>query len=251
MRTLKFKNTTVLVYDSIDELPIVNFNRYTKYLLIDSGIGSDLEDIDVHIERIVKYIKLNPDLAIKEVLNMRQALYLINQGVNAKHLAFAALIYKINGEEINNMSDTSVEEALKQIEDIPHSTVMTMLEEIKKKLEFELILFFPERDSVEQKEAYAKLKERISIQIDGILSETEKTDEVKKIDDYFLLFADPKSFNGADSVEVKHIKEFENACVFISKEIGINAKSMTTLQFMTSFDYLRKNIKQTQNNFVR
>ena len=57
MKDLLINKKVVRVYDSIDEMPIVNFQKYNKYLLIDSGIGSDADDIDAHIVKIAKYIK--------------------------------------------------------------------------------------------------------------------------------------------------------------------------------------------------
>ena len=57
MKQMLINKKTICVYDSIDELPIVNFQKYNKYLMIDSGIGSDVDDIDTHITKIAKYIK--------------------------------------------------------------------------------------------------------------------------------------------------------------------------------------------------
>ena len=56
MKSLLINKKIVQVYDSIDEMPIVNFQKYNKYLLIDSGIGSDVDDIDAHIVKIAKFI---------------------------------------------------------------------------------------------------------------------------------------------------------------------------------------------------
>lgn len=41
----------VVLYDSIDELPMLRFHKYNKMLLVDAGVGSDLSDFDRHIER--------------------------------------------------------------------------------------------------------------------------------------------------------------------------------------------------------
>ena len=59
MKSLLINKKIVRVYDSIDEMPIINFQKYNKYLLIDSGIGSDADDIDAHIIKIAKFIKAN------------------------------------------------------------------------------------------------------------------------------------------------------------------------------------------------
>ena len=69
----------IKLYDSIDDMPIINFQKYNKFLLIDSGVGSDLEDIDLHITKIANYIQNDRSLAIQELQNMRQAMYFVNQ----------------------------------------------------------------------------------------------------------------------------------------------------------------------------
>ena len=46
MKTLYINNHEIKVYDSIDELPIINFQKYNKYVLIDSGLGSDIDSVN-------------------------------------------------------------------------------------------------------------------------------------------------------------------------------------------------------------
>ena len=98
MKSLLINKKIVRVYDSIDEMPIINFQKYNKYLLIDSGIGSDADDIDAHIIKIAKFIKANNSKkALQELQNMRQNMYMVNSEISPKYLAFAALIYSIDG----------------------------------------------------------------------------------------------------------------------------------------------------------
>ncbi|MCL5459663.1 hypothetical protein M3M33_13595, partial [Loigolactobacillus coryniformis] len=77
MRTIKVANHTVELFDSIDELPVMRFHKYNKMLLIDSGIGSDLADVDNHIERAIRFCRTKPDLAAAELDNLRQSIYFI------------------------------------------------------------------------------------------------------------------------------------------------------------------------------
>ena len=51
MKTVKIGEYTVEIYDAIDELPMLRFHKYNKMLLVDAGIGSDLQDFDTHIEK--------------------------------------------------------------------------------------------------------------------------------------------------------------------------------------------------------
>lgn len=135
MKSLLINKKIVRVYDSIDEMPIVNFQKYNKYLLIDSGIGSDADDIDAHIVKIAKFIKANNNKkALQELQNMRQNMYMVNNEISPKYLAFAALIHSIDGKEVNDLSDDGLKKLLHDLKDIKHSKVIDFLFWLKKKV---------------------------------------------------------------------------------------------------------------------
>ncbi len=135
MKTLLLNKKIIKVYDSIDEMPIVNFQKYNKYLLIDSGIGSDADDIDSHIVKIAKFIKAGDNKkALQELQNMRQNMYMVNNEISPKYLAFAALIHSIDGKELTDLSDDGLKEVLSEIKKIKHSKIIEFLYSLKKKL---------------------------------------------------------------------------------------------------------------------
>nr|DAJ16716.1 MAG TPA: hypothetical protein [Myoviridae sp. ct1TR10] len=135
MKNLLINKKIVRVYDSIDEMPIVNFQKYNKYLLIDSGIGSDTDDIDAHIVKIAKFIKANDNKkALQELQNMRQNMYMVNSEISPKYLAFAALIHSIDGKETNDLSDDGLKKILQDLKEVKHSVVIEFLLWLKKKL---------------------------------------------------------------------------------------------------------------------
>ena len=116
MKSLLINKKIVRVYDSIDEMPIINFQKYNKYLLIDSGIGSDADDIDAHIVKIAKYIKSNNNRkALQELQNMRQNIYMVNSEISPKYLAFAALIHSVDGKEVNDLSDDGLRKIVAKV----------------------------------------------------------------------------------------------------------------------------------------
>ena len=78
MKEVTLNGKKVVLYDSIDSLPIVRFHHYNRYLLVDSGIGSDINDFDSHLERVVAYIRKGEnENAAKELENMRQNIYMV------------------------------------------------------------------------------------------------------------------------------------------------------------------------------
>jgi hypothetical protein len=242
MKVVTIKGHIIKLYDSIDELPIVNFQKYNKCILIDSGLGSDIDSVDSHIVNIAKYINSdNKKQALLELQNMRQNLYMIVSNVSPKNLAFAALIHSIDGEEQKDLSDNHLQELISYINESEQSFLFDILLKLKKKLSTELEIYFPsEFDSAKEKEAYSKLKMKLILQLQEIAEDTEKASEIAEIDKFLFSLYRPKNFIGKDSEEVKYDKQFESACMIISQKTGMNAKSMTVLEFYNTLSNLQK-----------
>ena len=136
MKTIDRGKHVIKLYDSVDELPIGAYQRYNKFLLIDAGIGSSVDDFDAHIVKLAKLIGNNErEKAIQELQNMRQNLFMINSKVSPKYLAFAALVYSIDGKKIEAVSDDDYSELLTKIQEMPHSLLTKTLDWLKKKLQ--------------------------------------------------------------------------------------------------------------------
>lgn len=241
MKSLLINKKIVRVYDSIDEMPIVNFQKYNKYLLIDSGIGSDADDIDAHIVKIAKFIKANNNKkALQELQNMRQNMYMVNNEISPKYLAFAALIHSIDGKEVNDLSDDGLKKLLQDLKDIKHSKVIDFLLWLKKKVTSELETYFPgDFVNPKEKEAYDKLKNRTLLVLDSIINDTDNTEQIELIDVMMLNMHTPKVFIGSESVEVKYDKQFESTCLLIAQKTNMDARKMTVLQFYNAIDNIK------------
>lgn len=241
MKSLLINKKIVRVYDSIDEMPIVNFQKYNKYLLIDSGIGSDADDIDAHIVKIAKFIKANNNKkALQELQNMRQNMYMVNNEISPKYLAFAALIHSIDGKEVNDLSDDGLKKLLQDLKDIKHSKVIDFLLWLKKKVTSELETYFPgDFVNPKEKEAYDRLKNRTLLVLDSIINDTDNTEQIELIDTMMLNMHTPKIFIGSESVEVKYDKQFESTCLLIAQKTNMDARKMTVLQFYNAIDNIK------------
>lgn len=135
MRQVKIGKKLVEIYDSIDELPIKRFHKFNKYVLVDSGVGSDLSDINDHINRTLGFVnKSDKDNAVKQLENLRQCLYLISQETNIKHLSFMILVKSIDGKEIYDISDENLKHLLKIFENESKGRLDKLIELVKKKL---------------------------------------------------------------------------------------------------------------------
>lgn len=245
MKTLILNNHRLEVYDSIDELPIVNFQKYNKFMLIDSGVGSDIDDINASILKIVKLMNAGDNhTAVLELQNMRQCMFMINSEISPRYLAFSALIHSINGDVVRDLSDDNLKSILLKIKTIKHSTIIDFIAKFKKKVAIELDTYFPQTfDNVKEKEAYDKLKHRTKLVLDSIIDDKDNANEIETIDVQLLSLHKPKSYSGSNSVEVMHAKQFESSCILISQKLNMDAKRMTTLEFYTAMDSIKKQIE--------
>ena len=119
MKTINVRGKIIKLYDSIDDMPIVNFQKYNKYVLLDTGLGSDIDSIDEHIVKLAKHIKSsNAAKAMQELQNLRQNMHMVVCEISPKYMAFAALIHSIDGECITDLSDDNLKYILDKIRDI-------------------------------------------------------------------------------------------------------------------------------------
>lgn len=242
MKELELNGHMVRVYDSIDELPIVRFHRYNRYLLVDAGIGSDISDFDTHLERVVRYLRTgNTDNAVKEMENMRQNVYMVLEGQNVRHLSFACLVASIDGEACDDLSPSGLEKVLALLGGATRKEYTEAYDSVKKKIDGELILYFPSLfDDVRIREYYDVMKRLTLKVIEGITdgATAERDREAEALRDSLVLFTAPKVFTGKDGVEVRHDKDFETLCIAITQQTGKEAKRMTVLEYYNAYEYV-------------
>lgn len=233
-----------MLYDSIDELPIVNFQKYNKYLLIDSGVGSDVDDIDKHITKLAKLINTDKKLAMQELQNMRQNMYMIANNLSPKYFAFASLIYSIDGEVIKDLSDENLLSIIKSLNNVKHSWLSKIISQVKKKIQEELELYFPEIFvSSKDKEAFDKLKEHTLLRLDAIINGNDNSKALSEIDNFFLTLNKPLIFIGPESAEIRYDKQFETMRMLISQRANIQTDNFTVLQFYNALANIEKQIE--------
>jgi hypothetical protein len=252
MKTTKIGERAVVLYDSIDELPMLRFHKYNKMLLVDAGIGSDLQDFDTHIEKAIRYARSKtPELAAIELDNMRQNVYFIQTGISPKHLAFAVLVKSIDGEPYNDLSDDGLQKVVDMFGDVPVKELTAQMEAVKKKIDEELQMYFPRLfDDATVKEYYDELRNRTMLMLDAIINgDTEdKRAEIDKITTMLLLYNRPVVFSGSDNMEIQYDKQFENMCLTISQHLHVpEPKKYTVLEYYNAFERIKELLKPTKN----
>ena len=242
MKTIILNKKVIKLYDSIDEMPIINFQKYNKYLLIDSGVGSDVDDLNSHIVKVAQAIKAGDNKkALLELQNMQQNIAMVNSEISPRYLAFAALIHSIDGKELVDLSDEGLRETLNNIKEIRHSKLVDFLVWLKKKVSSELEAYFPgDFSSAKEKEVYDKIKQRTILVLTSITDKIDNSEAINAIDLALFNIYKPKSFIGSDSVEIQYDKQFENACVLIAQKTSLDAKRMKVLQFYSTLDTIKR-----------
>ena len=244
MKKVKLGKHTLEIYESIEDLPITRFHKFNKMLLIDAGVGSDITDLDAHLERAIRFSKSKPDLTVKELENLRKNGFLIQSELNPNHLAFCTLIKTIDGVEQNDLSTEGLKKVLDLISDVSHSEMKKKTESVKKKVDTELASYFPSIfDDAKVKEYYTTLLQRTRLILDGIIEQKDNSAEVDRITTMLLMYNEPKSFSGSKSAEIIFDKQFEDMCLVIAKQLGTNAKAYTVLEYYSAFEHIKKEMK--------
>jgi len=244
MRQVKIGKHKVELYDSIDELPIVRFHKFNKYVLVDCGIGSDMSDVDTHFEKILRYsAKKDFENLQKEIQNLRENLYFVLTELNPKTRSFCCLVKSIDGKDVGN-SDSGIESVFGILSGIPKKEMDGELEGLKKKLTSELDSYFPNLfDNSKTKEYYDLLKKRASALLRSVVSPDPGANKqsIEEIDTKLLTFSAPKIFSGKDGIEVNYDRNFENICVYLSGRFNVKPKEMTTLEFYNAYELFQQN----------
>lgn len=251
MRTIELAGHKVEIYDAIDMLPIPRFHKYQKYLLVDSGVGSDIQAFDQRVEKARRFMMVGQtDKAIKEFENLRQCVFMIQSELSPRHLAFACLVKSIDGRECGDLSDDGLRGVLDKFKDATEGELTDQLDSVKKKIDGELILYFPSlfADS-SVKEYFDLMKKRALMILNNIVKGVDKpgeTTEVERLTTELITYSKPESFTGSEGVEVQHDRQFENLCLALSENLNVDPKGYTVLEFYNAFDFLKEKAKKTE-----
>lgn len=248
MKEVEIGGRRVELYDSIEGLPIVRFTAFCKMLLIDSGVGSDLSAVDRHVERVIRFMRNGkPDEAERELRNMRQSVWMVQEGLCPRHLAFAALVRSVDGVGQTDVSEAGLRKVAAMLGDATEKEVSSAMEEAKKKIDAELEVYFPALfDDAEAKEFYDLLAARTR-RLLALVGGRGDAEGLERITDEVLTFYAPREFGGTKGVEVTFDKDFNRMCVVMSCELGTRPKEETVLEYYSAYEWLREKTKRTNN----
>lgn len=239
----------VQMYNSIEELPLVRFHKYNKFMLLDSGIGSDLNAVSTHVGKAKAYAaRGDKENTNKTLDNLTASLFMVAEELSPKHLALCCFVYSINGRVVTDLSDEGIRQVYAELNNETKEKYESILDAIKKKVETELGDFFPGRsDSPKTLEFYDNLIARAKAKIKGILEKADVKAVLEEIEARLLELFHPVKFLGPEGAETRHEKNFQDLCLFIRKETTLDPSTATTLEFYNAFEYVKKQIKTSKN----
>lgn len=136
MRTESVNGHTVEFYDAIDDLPIVRHHRFNEFIALSSEIGSTMQDFDKHIDELGIMIgRGDKENSLKKLMNMRQSVVFAIENVSPMSMAFATLVHKVDGKEMNDHTDNGLKKVINLLSEIKvsYSLVKSIVDYVKKK----------------------------------------------------------------------------------------------------------------------
>lgn len=230
----------VSFYDSVEDLPIVQFHRYSKYLLVESGIGDSIQDIDRHLTRIINFLN-DPKKAYQEVLNLRQCLVFIVSEQDVHNKATLCLVKSVDGKDWTDFSDSGLDELYSLVGGARVGDLEKLALDVRNKIDENLLQYFPKVfEDARQKNYVDLLRKRAVLQLGEIVNGDNNKDKIKGVTENIYKMHSPKGFNGNESEEIRFDKQFEDMCLVMAKEFGGGIKKYTTMEFYTAFERLTR-----------
>lgn len=243
---MKLGDHKVVMYDSIEELPIVRFQKYNKMLMLDAGLGSDLTALDGHLARVSEYIKAGETAnAAAEIDNLRQTLFNVQNGLTPHFMSLIPLMAEVDGEPLTDLSDENLQAVYDRLKDVTMKAYEGAASEVKKKIEEELKAYFAQGgESASSKEYYELMRKRALLQLDEIADGEDRGDEIREIESRMVRHDKPRVFQGQTNAEVLYDKNFVGCCIAIAQNLNMDAKAMTVMEYYRALEVLEEQQKE-------
>ena len=237
----------MVMFDSIEELPIVRFQKYNKMLMLDAGLGSDLTALDAHLARVGEFIKAGEtDNAAREIDNLRQTLFNVQNGLTPHFMSLIPLMAEVDGEPLTDLSDEGIQKVYENLKHVTLGEYEKVAEEVKKKIEDELEKYFRQGGVSAESKEYCELKrKRALLQLDEIQKDTDHAEEIREIEKKMLRMGKPGNFGpGEGNREIIYDKNFVGCCIAIAQNLNMDAKQMTVLEYYRAIEVLEEQQKE-------
>lgn len=227
-------------YDSINDMPISVFHAYSRYMLVVSGVGDTLQDIDDHITRISQLMTADLKKANQELLNLRQCLFMVAHEQDVRNKGFLALTKYVDGKPWTDYSESGIN----SLYDLANGAT---IEEVEKTfapiinwIDDELHRYFPDIFESSVDKNYSELlKKRALLQADFIVNGVNHDAELEEVNKNLTHYIKPNNFENEQSL-IEFDKQFEEMCLVLSKEFGNDIKGKSVMEFYSAYNLLKK-----------
>ena len=137
MREVKLGTNRIYLYDSIHDLPEERHHEFTKYALLDIGVGCDMTSVAAHHQRLDTFlVHGKTDEAIAERKNLHLNYFYAIEKINFKSLCFGVLVHRVNNDYKFDFTLDGLQSTVKELSrlGLKHTQVSDIVEEVKKKL---------------------------------------------------------------------------------------------------------------------
>ena len=244
------RRTKVMMYDDIEELPVERFNKVNKYWMLSDHLGNSFEDIDkVHITKLY-YVADNRDKVIKEIGNLRALIHNIIREVHPAQLAFAALVYSIDGKVQSDMTEEGLKRLVQELSDKGLSAGEVKKKTTREKIQGDLEECFKERFYSGTTLAFwSEIKRRTLKELDALIK-GEQVD-LTESDKQLGTFISPKNFIGSNSYELEYDRAFEQNCILLSSYTNVDVKKLNTKEYFALLDHHATVVKEREKRHGR
>lgn len=245
MKTILTNGHKFRFYDDISELPVSQFHRYSKYVLVDSGIGDSIESIDQHITKIAEFMGRDMKKARQELLNLRQCLYLVATEQDLSHKSLMCLVASVDGKKWDDFSDSGIDELYRMANGERECVFIELRKEVCQRIDNDLKTYFPSIfDEAVEKNYLDLLRKRALLQLSHIIEGKDTTEEFEALTSDILRYSHPQSFMGEKNAEVEFDKKFEDMCLAMSEEYGGRVKGYSVMEFYSAYERMVKKNKK-------
>ncbi len=253
MTQIETENKTVIkYYSSAKECPMDRYTELQKWLVIESGIGSNIESINARYLRLRAFIEEGRYAdALIENENAFKATISALEGVSYISMAFACLVAAVGGETCDDITESGLQTTVQKIikSGITYQELSDVVDEVKKKIQDELNQYYPNILNTTDNLIYVSRMKGYILSVADCYANLDPSEEDKETlkhqYNWFLVDGGAKNFRGDsdENIVVLIDKNFINACSEMEDNGSINPHKYTVIQFYGKWDYLSKQDK--------
>lgn len=135
MNTCVVGGHRVELYNSIDEMPMINYHRFNKFMMFDSALAPDANGVIGHLSRMSELLNAEQyDKLRIELQNTYMSISYIMNDISPVSMAFACMVHSIDGAIVTDLSDEALKSLSFKLNRESVKVLRGKVEELKKKL---------------------------------------------------------------------------------------------------------------------